>query len=112
MTEAHVILSLARIATAVLAGTIGILGMRAYAVTRRRSILALSIGASLLAAGYLAEGLLVEAAGWSVHDATVLESVTTLVAAAVLVASLYLKESRPLAAEPGAAALAAPGSPR
>ncbi len=94
MDEAHFVLSLARIATAGLAGIIFLIGLRAYLYTRQRSILALTSGAGLLAAGYLAEGLLVEFAGWSVGNATVLESVTTLIAAAVLVASLFLRDLR------------------
>lgn len=94
MPDPHVILILARIATAGLAAVISVLGLKAYLRTRQRSILALSAGAGLLAAGYFAEGALVEAAGWSIAQATVLESVTTLVAAATLVASLYLKDSR------------------
>lgn len=94
MVDTHIVLSLARIATAALAATISILGLRAYAATRRRSLLTMSLGAGLLATGYFAEGLLVEAFGWSIRNATVLESVTTLVAAAILVASLYLKDAR------------------
>lgn len=92
MADTHLILSLARIATAALAGTIAILGFRAYAQTRRRNILAMASGAALLAAGYFAEGVLVEVAGWTLHQATVLESVTTLLAAALLVASLYMRD--------------------
>lgn len=92
MVDTHVILSFARIATAALAGTISILGFRAYFASRKRSILALGLGAGLLALGYFAEGLLVEVGRWSVHDATVLESIVTLVAAAVLVASLYVRD--------------------
>lgn len=91
MADVHVLLSIARVATAALAANISILALRAYFRSRRRSILALSAGAGLLAAGYFAEGLLVELGNWSLHDATVLESVTTLVAVGVLVASLYLK---------------------
>ena len=95
MADTHVILSLARIATAALAGTIAVLGFRAYAQTRRRHLRAMASGAGLLAAGYFAEGVLVEVAGWSLHHATVLESVTTLLAAALLVASLYMREVAP-----------------
>ena len=98
MVDTHLILSFARIATAALAGTIAVLGFRAYARTRRRNMLAMACGAGLLAAGYFAEGMLVEVAGWSIHDATVLESVVTLVAAALLVASLYVRSgvARPI----------------
>ena len=96
MSEGHLILSFARLATAALAGTIGFLALRAHVRTRRRNLLALGVGACLLASGYLAEGLLVEMAGWSIGDATVLESVTTLAAAAILVMSVYLKDERSL----------------
>lgn len=94
MVDAHLVLSFARIMTAALAGTIGLLAARAYVRSRRRSLLTLSIGASLLAAGHLAAGVLVEVGRWSVHDASVLESIVTLAAVVVLVASLYLKEKR------------------
>lgn len=94
MTDLHVLLSLARLATAALAGTIAVLGLRAYVRARRRSLAALAAGAGLLALGYLAEGVLVEVGGWSVASATVLESVVTLVAVAILVASLYLRDAR------------------
>lgn len=94
MADAHLIISLSRIATAALAGAICVFAGRAYLGTRRRSILALSLGAGLLALGYFAEGLLVELGGWSLHDATILESVTTLAAASTLVASLYLRDVR------------------
>lgn len=94
MADTHLLLSFARVATAALAGTISILGLRAYRRTRQRSIFALSVGAGILAAGYFAEGALVELVGWSVHDATVLESITTLIAVAILVASLYLRDPR------------------
>lgn len=108
MTETHIVLSLARLATALLAATIAIVGAKAYLRTRRRSLLTLALGAGLLAAGYFAEGALVEVAGWSLADATVLESVTTLVAAAMLVTSLYLKEVRPARARPDEGALGSP----
>lgn len=94
MVDAHVLLSLARILTAALAGTLALRAARTYLRLGQRSILALGMGAGLLAAGYLAEGLLVEIAGWSISDATVLESLTTLAGSALLVASLYLKEAR------------------
>lgn len=94
MVDAHVALSLARIATAALTGTLSLLAARAFLRTGQRNLLALSLGSGLLAVGYLAEGLLVEVVGWSVHDATVLESMSTLAAAAILVASLYVKDAR------------------
>lgn len=94
MADLHLVLSVARVATAALASIIGALAARAYLRTKQRSILALSVGACLLAFGYLAEGALVELGGWSVNDASALESVTTLAAVAILVASLYLKDAR------------------
>lgn len=94
MADTPLLLSLARIATAALAGALGALALRAHRHTRRRDLLALGVGASLLAAGYLAEGILVEAAGWSLADATALESVNTLVALTILVASLYVRDAR------------------
>lgn len=94
MADTHLLLSFARIATGALAGTIGILAARAYLRTRRRNVLGLALGAGLLAAGYFAEGVLVEIVGWSIHEATVVESVSTLAAAAILVASLYVKDER------------------
>lgn len=94
MSESTLLLSLARVMTAGLAAIITLLAARAYRASRRRSLLALAAGAALLAAGYLVEGLLVEWAGWSIARATVLESVTTLVAVAALVASLYLREAK------------------
>lgn len=95
MVDTHLILSTARVATAALAGTISLVAARVYVGGRQRSILILAAGTGLLAAGYFVEGLLVELAGWSVADATVLEAVTTLVAAATLVASIYVRDSRP-----------------
>jgi hypothetical protein len=94
MVDTHVLLSIARIATAALAGVISVLGIRAYGRTRRTNILAMGVGAGVLAAGYLAEGLLIELFGWTLHDATVLESVSTLVAATILVSSIYLRGAR------------------
>lgn len=93
MSEASIALSLSRLATAALAGTIGIFAARAYLKLRRRSLLMLALGATILAAGYLVEGLLVEVGGWAIADATVVESVTTLVAATILVGSLYLRDT-------------------
>jgi hypothetical protein len=113
MPDMHLVLSLTRVATAALASTIGILGLRAYLRTHQHSLLALASGAGLLAAGYFAEGLLVEFGGWSVSDATVLESATTLLAITLLVASLYLKDARHAATrEAGGSDAHVRGSPR
>jgi hypothetical protein len=94
MVDSHLVLSLARLATAALAATISVFAARAYLNARRPSILTLAAGAGLLAAGYLAEGLLVEIAGWTLGDATALESIVTLLSIGILVASLYVKEAR------------------
>lgn len=93
MPDLHLVLSVARIATAGLAALIAVIGLRAYRRSKRRSMLALVVGAVLLASGYLAEGLLVEVMGWSIADASALEAMTTLLAVASLVGSLYLKDA-------------------
>lgn len=111
MAEPHFVMSIARIATAALGAIIAGFALRAYVATRRRSLLALGGGAGLLAAGYFLEGVLVEVAGWTIADASVVESVTTLVAAATLVASLYLRDAVPRRSPPPARDGAAPGSP-
>lgn len=113
MADAHLLLSFARLMTAALAGTIAVLGFRAYARTRRRTMLMMASGAALLAAGYFVEGLLVELARWSIEDATVLESVFTLIASALLVASVFLTDARPPTRDPRRGHLAIPPvSPR
>lgn len=98
MVDTHVLLSFARVLTSLLAGTISFLGFRAYARTRRASLLVMAGGAGLLALGYFLEGVLVEFLGWSLHDATVLESISTLAGATLLVVSLYLREPRRMSA--------------
>lgn len=93
MVDLHVLLSFARVVTAALAGTISMLAFRAYGRARKRSLLALAGGSGVLAGGYLAEGVLVEFAGWTLERASVFEALTTLVGAGILVASLYLRDA-------------------
>lgn len=92
MWEDHTLLSVARLASALLAALLFIAALGAYQRTRRRSLLALALGAGFLGLGYLIAGSLVEILGWSVNDATMVESLFTLFAVALLVASLYLRE--------------------
>lgn len=92
MADAHYVLSLARVATAAFTAVIALLALRAYVRVRRRSVLALGLGTAILSAGYFAEGVLVELAGWELGAASALEAVVTLLAVLVLIWSLYLRE--------------------
>lgn len=92
MWEAHTLLSVARLSSALLAALLFIAALGAYRRTRRRSLLALAAGAGVLGLGFLIAGSLVEGMGWTVSDATMIESLFTLVAVTMLVASLYLRE--------------------
>lgn len=101
MWTEHTILSVARLASALLGTLLFVAALRAYTTTRRRSMLALATGAGVLTAGYLLAGSLVEFLGWAVQDATMLESVFTLVAISLLVASLYLRDSHTVRTKTG-----------
>lgn len=89
----HTLLSVARLASALLGMLLFATATKAYVSKRRRSLLALAAGAGTLTAGYLLAGGLVELFGWSVQEATMIESIFTLLAITLLVASLYLRDA-------------------
>lgn len=86
-------LGLVRTMTAILGGVILIIGLRAYRATRRKSILLFAAGMGSASVGYLLEGVLVQAAGWSLMEASLLESLVSLAAFALLAASLWVRDS-------------------
>lgn len=87
-------LGVIRAITAIVIALIVLYGLRAYRVTRRRSLLYFIIGMGVASVGYLIEGVLVELVGWSLPDATLVESVFSLVAFCFLVASLWVRDRR------------------
>lgn len=90
--ESHLVLSLARIATAALAGIMALVAVRAYFMFRRRSLLVLATGATAFAGGHLAAGIIVEILGWDLQLANTIEAVVTLIAVILLVASIYVRD--------------------
>lgn len=90
-------LGVIRALTALIVALIVVYGLRAYRITRKRSLLCFIVGMGIASLGYLLEGALVELAGWSLPDATLVESVFSLIAFSFLVASLWIREPRPAA---------------
>jgi hypothetical protein len=89
-------LGLIRGLTAILGGTLFVIGYRAYRATHRVSILLFAIGMGTASAGYILEGVLVQQTDRSLLDASLLESVITLAAFVLLAASLWVKDASPL----------------
>lgn len=87
-------LGLVRTLTALVGAVVLVVGVSAYARTRRRSLLLFSTGMGVASAGYLVEGALVEIYGWPLEDATLLESLFSLVAFTLIALGLWVRDDR------------------
>ncbi len=85
-------LGVVRTMTAAVGATIFAYGLRAYARTRRRSVLLFSTGMGIASAGYLLEGVLVNFAGWSLGAASGVEAAFTLVAFSLLATGMWVRD--------------------
>lgn len=85
----EVTLTALKAVTVLLGALVVYLGGKAYLRTRRRPLLWLTVGMTIMTLGAISEGLAFQGLGWTIDMSHVFEGIVTLVAFAVLVWSLY-----------------------